>query len=346
MEHGVIHVYNYSGSVPDDVPAAAYAVWKNDPVGAYAVEFITTDCNLLVSYYEIRVDITYRHSRTELAAIEYVRGPGGAQRAIEAALDAAVPALVLRISAFDEAFDCQAIVSAYCAANPETVMEEPAVQAAVYPDSGSTRIVELNFTYEHTAEELAAMRSAVSSALTSAANYVRYRDDPAGKAELLFSYLAERFDYEVIESSTPVYALLCEGIANSRTFSQIWQILCDRVGIECQTVSGYFDGESYAWNILCIDGQYRHVDLMRNALEDTQHLSYYTDDEMTRYSWDREAYPVCENTAPVQEPDPALPPDGGESAPEGETAPQTPETPDEPPQEPEALPADGETTQP
>ena len=190
------------------------------------------------------------------------------------------------------------------------------------------------------------MRSAVSSALTSAANYVRYRDDPAGKAELLFSYLAERFDYEVVESSTPVYALLCEGIANSRTFSQIWQILCDRVGIECQTVSGYFDGESYAWNILCIDGQYRHVDLMRNALEDTQHLSYYTDDEMTRYSWDREAYPVCENTAPVQEPDPALPPDGGESAPEGETAPQTPETPDEPPQEPEAPPADGETTQP
>ena len=100
VEHGVIHVYNYSGSVPDDVPAAAYAVWKNDPVGAYAVEFITTDCNLLVSYYEIRVDITYRHSRTELAAIEYVRGPGGAQRAIEAALDAAVPALVLRISAY------------------------------------------------------------------------------------------------------------------------------------------------------------------------------------------------------------------------------------------------------
>ena len=334
VTHGVIHVFNYSGDVPSDAPAAAYDIWKNDPIGAYAVDYIATDCNLLVSYYEIQVDITFRHTRSEIAAIEYVRGVSGAQQAIEDALDRTFPSLTLRVSAYDKTMDCAEIVSTYCEANPETVMETPEIEVSLYPDSGSTRIVELTFTYQHTAEKLEAMRSAVGGVLSSAVNYVSYREEPDAKAELLYSFLSDRFDYKQEETSTPVYSLLCEGIADSKTFSQIFQILCDRVGIECQTVAGYLDGESYYWNILCLNGQCRHVDLLHSAAEHAQQLRYYTDDEMTRYSWDREAYPACVYAQPAapETPVETAEPEAGEEPAEAEVPPEEPEIPEEAPE--------------
>ncbi len=31
---------------------------REDPIGAYAIDYITHDCTLIVAYYEIRIDIT------------------------------------------------------------------------------------------------------------------------------------------------------------------------------------------------------------------------------------------------------------------------------------------------
>lgn len=327
-EQGMIHVYNYDGDVPSDVTSAAYDVWKNDPLGAYAVDYITADCTLLVSYYEIQVNITYRDAYNDIEEIEYVRGYDGARSAVTAALAETQPSLTLRISAFPDALDCQEIVHAYCAANPETMMEEPEVEIAVYPDSGSTRIMDIRFTYEHTAEEIVNMRSAVSGVLTSAANYVRYREDPAAKAEMLFSYLLGRFDYVEKETATPVYSLLCQGIADSETFALIWQILCDRAEIECQTVAGSLDGENYCWNIIRIGEEYRHIDLMRAVREGDAQFTAYTDDDMTRYSWDRENHPAC--TAPPEQSGQSEQTGQSEGAPQDQpTAPgETPEAPE------------------
>ena len=339
--HGVIRAYHYDGDVTKDISSAAYEVWKNDPMGAYAVEFITTDCNLLLSYYEIHVEITYRQNAADPGDISYVRGSAGARQAIETSLAGMADRLVLRISAYPEDLDCEALVSAYCEAHPETQMECPAVSAAVYPDNGSIRILDLQFTYQHTVDERKTMQSAVSTVLNAAANYVRYRDEDSAKAELLCSYLLDRFDYTEGESATPVYSLLCEGVADSRTFAQIYQILCDRVGLECCTVSGYLDGESYAWNIINIDGVYRHLDLMRCVRDGVSQFTLYSDSEMERYSWDRTAYPSCSD-------EPAEPenPVGEEIPPELPSTPETladPETPAEPEIPPEEEPQEPES---
>lgn len=292
-EHGVIRAYNYEGDVTKDISSAAYEVWKNDPMGAYAVEFITTDCNLLLSYYEIHVEITYRDTAADADEIRYVRGRSGTQKAVSEALENMDDALVLRISAYDESMDIEAMVQDYCAARPETQMEIPEVSVAIYPEEGTIRIVEIDFSYENSVSTLSSHQSAVNTVLNAATNYVSYRAEDRAKAELLFSYLIERFEYTEGETKTPVYSLLCEGIANSKTFARIFQVLCDRTGLECQTVNGYLDGMEYSWNILCIDGIYGHVDLMRAVREGIHQLVLYTDQEMERYSWDRDACPTC-----------------------------------------------------
>ena len=123
-------------------------------------------------------------------------------------------------------------------------------------------------------------------------------------------------------------------------FARIFQVLCDRVGLECQTVSGYLDGVEYHWNILCIDGSHRHVDLMRAVREESHQLVLYTDQEMERYSWERDAYPECSSPkAPVMEQEQTetpdlpseedVPPEAPSEEPEMDVQPEEPDTPGE-----------------
>jgi len=355
VEQGVIRAYNYDGDVEKDISAVAYEVWKNDPMGAYAVEFITTDCTLLLSYYEINVGITYRDSAVEADKIRYVRGSGAAEKVIQEALRKTDERVVLRISAYSDELDCKEIVRNYCSAFPERQIEEPKVSVSVYPEEGSVRIVEIGFAYENTPTTLAGYQSAVNTVLSSATNYVSYRDEDQAKAEMLFTYLMERFEYTEGETETPVYSLLCEGIANSRTFARIFQVLCDRSGLECHTVMGYLDGAAYHWNILGIDGAYHHVDLMRAVREGSHQFVLYSDEEMERYSWERDAYPLCDSTeetvtpeqdptAPESEADPSAP-EQGDQPEESDTPelpgenPENPENPEHPetPEQPEPL---------
>lgn len=61
IEHGVIRVQSYEGGdVEEDLTAAAYQVSREDPYGAYMVDYMTHSCSLIVSYYEIGIDITFR----------------------------------------------------------------------------------------------------------------------------------------------------------------------------------------------------------------------------------------------------------------------------------------------
>lgn len=78
----------YAGdSLEEDLAAAAYSVAREDPAGAYAVDYMTHECTLIVSYYEIHVDITFRKTQTALADISYVSGQAELERRLHEAMD-------------------------------------------------------------------------------------------------------------------------------------------------------------------------------------------------------------------------------------------------------------------
>ena len=58
--NGTIRVTNYDGDVEADLSEAAYEVSKLDPLGAYAVDYMTHHLVRIVSYYEIHISITFR----------------------------------------------------------------------------------------------------------------------------------------------------------------------------------------------------------------------------------------------------------------------------------------------
>ncbi len=292
VENGVIRTRDYSGEVEEDLAAAAYEVSKLDPLGSYAVDYMTHDCARFVSYYEIHISITFRRNVEQIRAIRRVSSNAALPELIDQAMAAYEPALTVRLSYYDGQ-DVEALVRDYYAFNPGKAMELPDVTVNVYPESGYVRIVEVLFAYSESAESLLQKQEAVASNVRAAGEYVRYRSTGAGKLGLLYTYLQERFRYTPGLSATPVYSFLCEGVAGDEGCAKSLQLICEQIGLECYTVSGNRSGEPYCWNVVNVDGGYRHIDLFRALAEEESSLPFYADGELDDYYWDREAYPEC-----------------------------------------------------
>ena len=319
---GVIRVTNYNGDVATDLAEAAYAVSKQDPLGAYAVDYLTHSCTQIVSYYEIRINMTFRHTPQEISQISAASTLAHLKSQLQVAINRCDDHLALRMDNYrDQAQDIPGLVAEYCAANPATVIEVPNVSVQVYPDSGSERIVEINFTYTNTPEQLQKKQEAVQESLRAAAEYIRYRHTDLEKARLLYTYLTERFTYTADETVTPLYDALCSGIADPTGLSQAWQQILELAGVECYTVSGLRGGEPYCWNIFRADGYYRHLDLANCVLHVGAPL-FLTDWDMTDYYWNTDLYPAC-NPVPAPKPPAETPPQ--EDTPAAEEEPETPQ---------------------
>lgn len=356
IEHGVIRVQSYeSGDVEEDLTAAAYQVSREDPYGAYMVDYMTHSCSLIVSYYEIGIDITFRPGAVAPEKMKSVTASTDAKRRIQQAMDRYDDRLVMYIS-YNLQLDLEQTARDYFEQNPGRLMAMPEIRCTAYPENRTPRIVEMTFDYPYDKKTLQEMETAVQDSLHAASVYVRYRDTELEKAELLFTYLMERFAYKEKSTQTPVYSHLCDGLTTSKSAAQSWQLLCEEAGLECVTVSGLYQGAEHWWNIVCLDGEYSHVDTFRDLLGDgTLHL--YDDSEMTDYYWDTTQYPACVHPEPEDLEETEEPEETGEEVPEpGEGNPEAgdPEArdpeegnpeetdPEKPPQEP--LP--GEETEP
>lgn len=274
-------------NVIEDMENAVAYVTGTYPIGAYAVESIDYAIGTGLGSNAMSVDITYRHTKSEIDRIRTVRWVSGARDAIADALDGCEEALVLQITGYQTA-DFVQIARDYAAENPDRVMEIPQVTAAVYPDRGDTRVLELTFSYQTSREELRAMQEQVQPVFSSAALYVTGQAEERTKFTQLHTFLTERFDYTLETSITPAYSLLCQGVGDSTAFSRVYAAMCRRIGLEAMSVCGTKNGADYCWNIVRIGEQYYHADLLASP-----NFTPLTDDQMAGYDWDREAYPAC-----------------------------------------------------
>jgi len=302
-ETGSIRTVGYDGNVEEDLVKAVYDVVRLDPVGAYAVDYLNHTCAKIVNYYEISLSITYRRTAREIASIQPAYSAEQLLGQMSRGLMTYDDRLAMQVTE-DQEYDIAAIVENYCAENPDHMVEIPQIAVSVYPESGRERIVEVEFFYDHTPQELAQMKEALEESVSAAAEYIRYRTSDRDKLQLLYTYLTERFTYAAGSSTTPVYSALCEGTADPVGLSRGLKMICDRAGVECYAVTGLFDGEDYHWNIVSDDGDYRHLDLAACILDESG-LHLRTDWQMDRYYWDTRAYPACfvlEEPVPEQAP--------------------------------------------
>lgn len=292
-EEKVISVVNYDQTqVQSDMHRAIKDAFERNPIAAYAVEDIKFELGKSSGQPALAVDISYTRDRAEIRKIKQVANIDEAVSAISSALNQCEVAIVLQIRNYRET-DFVQVVENYAIENPQSVMELPQVTVSAYPQQGSNRVVELRFTYQTSRDSLKAMQSQVQPVFASAALYVSGDAEDQEKYTQLYSFLMERYDYQIETSITPIYSLLRHGVGDSRAFAVVYAAMCRQAGLECQVVSGTKGGESRYWNIVCDNGIYYHVDLLSGSFREL------TDRQMTGYVWDYSAYPAC-GTQPEQ----------------------------------------------
>lgn len=263
-------------------------VQNNNPVGAYAVDSISYELGTNAGTAAIAVTITYRFNNDQLQNIKSAQTAGEAEDHVYAALESMEPSVAILIERYQET-DFSKVVGDYASANPNIVMETPAVTTTVYPEQGETRLVELIFTYQTSRESLRHMQELVASVFTSAELYVQQGAQVREKYVQLYNFLMERFDYTLETSVTPSYSLLHEGIGDCTAFATVYAAMCRKSGLECYVVHGTREGEPWVWNMVYFMGGYYHVDLL--LCGQTGGFAASSSQEMTEYDWDRSVYP-------------------------------------------------------
>lgn len=300
VSRGQIDVTGYSGDVRTEIIEVLEEL-KTNPIYAYAVdysdyEFFTDEANEK-TVLEIRMVL--RRSSEEIAAIVNVNGAEDAQSRVVEALQNMDTALTMKVSDYEET-DFEAAARRYCLENPTQAAELPEISVQVYPDRGSTRIVELHFLYSAPREELRSRRDSVQTTLTSAAHLVG-SDDCRECLRQVCTYLLGRNTYTSTQTQTsPVYQLLNQQQASDAGFASAANYLLNECGVECFLVLGTKNGTPYAWNIVDLDGQCFHLDLMKQWENGVQEPVLLYDTQRTEYAWDTAQYPACPEPVPEE----------------------------------------------
>ena len=285
----VINVTDFNGDVEIAMATVSDHIRSTYPLGAWAVDNLDYEIGPSGSMHAISVSITYLHSRAELRRVQTVEDIQAAGSAIGSALESCEAGLVLLVEQYS-ATDFAQLVADFADENPHLVMESPQVLATCYPDRGSSRVVELYFTYQTSRESLRNMQNQVQPVFSAARLYVSGDGSDRQKFSQLYAFLMERFDYALETSITPAYSLLRHGVGDSDAFATVYAAMCRRADLTCLVITGTRDGEPWNWNMICDDGRYYHVDLLRSA--ESGRMTVLTDSEMSGYVWDYSAYPA------------------------------------------------------
>jgi hypothetical protein len=298
-ESGLISVSNMGQHLitPYMNQAITHATREN-PIGAYAVDQITYELGTTSGHSALAVSISYNHNRAEIRGIKECDSMEAVNKQISMALNNCEAGVVLLINGYRDT-DFTQQVQDYADNYPEFVMELPQTTVNMYPEKGSVRLVELKFTYQTSRESLRDMQNRVKPLFDSARLYVSGEASAREKYAQLYAFLMERATYEIQTSITPSYSLLHHGVGDSRAFAVVYASMCRWAGLDAMVVSGMVDGNPRFWNIICCDGVYYHLDLLR--CNEQGQMRIHSDDQMQGYVWDYSAYPACGVVATAEE---------------------------------------------
>lgn len=78
---------------------------------------------------------------------------------------------------------------------------------------------------------------------------------------IVHDYIVNNVRYVLDRNSdSPAYDALFNGSASCSGYTEVFQTLMDMAGIRCIPVTGQAGGDSHIWNMVCLDGQWYHVD--------------------------------------------------------------------------------------
>lgn len=288
---GVVRLYNYTGSVEEDLDAACQEVLREDPLAAFAVEDISCECARIVSYYEVTVTLAYSHTADEVDAIQFVAGSANLRQELCRAMEEFSTSVVLRLSYFaGDADDVRSLAVQAYYDTPLAAFGMPEFEISVYPESGTQRIVEVDLQWPM---PQSALRSRSAALLELADNLLAANPPADGEA----GYAPEALALLLRQTAAPMdpagvsdpYGALRGDSANQLAHTLALELLLQQAGMETTLATGRTAEGDACWLMVNTEAGWRHL------LPTEEEPMLYTDLELTAlgYLWNTEAYPAC-----------------------------------------------------
>lgn len=305
VSRGVIRLADYKprsadSDVETELSAACEEVTHEDPLGAYAVDYIRHETTYIVSYYEANLYISYRRSQNQIQSVIPVIGKSAMRKTLEESLSNFQGETVLRVNSFtgDEDEVRELVREAYYD-TPSAALGMPDIQVSLYPKGvedpegvNRQRVVEILLRYPDEKGRMERQREALlEEAQILSGRLTAMEADRA--AQTAYYTLRQSVEYVLRISGRQIstaYAAIVEKRADSEGIALAYQLYCQNAGIESTIVSGSLNGARHSWNIIRLkNGEYRHVDVTQAdgfTLEDA-------DMAARGYRWQQEDYPIC-----------------------------------------------------
>lgn len=262
VQEGVIQAKGYSGNLAEDLGEAVYEVSQSEPLGAFAVEYMTYDYSKIVSYYEIRVHITFRRTEEEIDSVVYLNDDDSVPGLVHQALKDFSDVLRFRVSEYKEQ-DYTRMVQEISGEEPELLMAMPEITCETYPDSGSQRIVEIFFDYPYKTDSMQSFRDQLLGKV--------YLISELYSSELSDMTTARRFYDRLVRNGKHIpqaeesiddtaYSAIMLSEATSYGYAQAFRLLLSEQEIPCQVVTGTRNDEPRSWCLVTLDGREYYID--------------------------------------------------------------------------------------
>ena len=148
-----VHSTAIYATVKETVEKAAMEVQQETPLGAYAVEFITSSSQQQRGYYEISIQIGYRRTTEQIQSVVNATSAEAVYSLLESALDAGRTELAVRISYWGSD-SREKVETAVAQLRKDRAVTDASVWLVnTYPATGAVGLLE--FILEPTEEDLA-----------------------------------------------------------------------------------------------------------------------------------------------------------------------------------------------
>jgi len=316
-EKGTLRLYNYTRDVDADLNAACVEVAQEDPIGAYALDFIKFEFTHIVNYYEVQLDFKYRRTQEQVDSIVSVVGTNAIRQELCDALSEFRSEIALRLGYFagNQESLYELLREAYYD-TPYAAFGIPQATISIYPDSGFQRVVEFQLDYSSTSAQLQVLQSRLRYRAESDTSNLYLQSPEKAFTELTQSLLG-RAGYAP-EGSSSLQFLLLSLPASSEGLALAIRLYAQELDLACYVVEGTLNGEPHFWNIVRTSSGYRHLD---PSVSDSE-VEFHSDlmMESLGYQWKTSAFPRCIDpsehlpTAPpnlpsISPPDPEISPE-------------------------------------
>ncbi len=338
MTEGTIQLLRYQGDPKRDLLNAVAEVSNEEPIGKYAVYYMTYDLTQVLTNYHVLISIKYRCTPEQIESIMQTSGRTGLKDLLRETISSYEPVLTVEMPYYDETdYDPHALLRELYFENPGFALGYPELAVTLYPDNGLRRIAEIDLKYKYPQSVMLSRVDAVKRSAEKLVVLLPFERDDLRLILEIHDLLAENIDFDFDAEADArftgktrsgdawtIYGALVLGRAVGEGYALAFKQLCDALSIPCRLVSGQLSGEEHVWNIVQAGGNWYHMDVAADDMEGAYSWFLRNDNDMrVDHHWD-EADFVCETeSVPVEtirkdagvQPDTddaSPPPDGGE----------------------------------